>query len=232
MKQVDKITSLIKKIPEKKIIFAREVFEKLTKEDKKISSENFYKVLERLVTSGELTRLSKGIYARPKKTRFGVILPNSKEIVEVFIEKEKGMMVGYHLYNKLKLTTQIPKKYRVFTRDTHKKSTIQQVVLKEYKLKYTEEIQKMISMLEVLSNVETIQDLNEKQFVSYCKEFAINVYNDQIMEKVVKEIGYKKKTLYFLKTILDAYQISNSIHTKLSKTSKYKVPEVEYYETA
>lgn len=232
MKQVDRITSLIKKFPEKKIIFAGEVFQKLTKTDKKISAENFYKVLERLVTSGELRRVSKGIYAKPKKTRFGEILPNNEEIVEIFIEKDRGMVVGYHLYNNLKLTTQISKKYRVFTRDSHKKSTIQQVVLKEYKLKYTEEVQNMISMLEVLSNIETIQDLNEKQFISYCKDFATNIYNDQLIEKVLKEIEYKKKTLYFLKTILDAYQVPNSIQEKLSKTSKYKVPEVKFYETA
>lgn len=230
MKKTEKVKRLIDKIPEKKLFFASDLYKKNYNLNQDISEPNFYKILERLVENKSLSRVSKGIYTRPKETKYGLLLPTSSDIVEQFIEKENGMLVGYHLYNQLKLTTQISKKYHIFTKNAYQKTTIQEIFLKEYKLKYTKPIKEMISMLEVLSNIDGIQDLNETQFIHYCRDFSINLYDDDILKEVLKEIKYKKKTLYFLKVILDYYHIENTIYNYLSKLSKYKIPEVKYYE--
>lgn len=231
MKQSQQIINIISRIPEKEIIFASELYRQF-EEEVQISEENFYKILERLVTKGDLVRLSKGIYTKPKLTRFGYILPTESEIILVFVEDDSGMVTGYHLFNKLKLTTQIAKNYQVFTNNSHNKSTINNISIKEYQLTYTPSIKKIIAFLEVLASVDRIQDLNEDNFVEYCKHFASYEYQDDLLELVQKEIKYKKSTLYFLKLILDAYEIPNRVHTHLSKLSKYKEPKVRYYEAA
>lgn len=229
MTQVKNIVDYITKIPKMELIFANELYEQIEKKFL-VSEENFYKVLERLVRKTELVRLSKGVYTRPQKSRFGMLVPTESEIVKDFTKGESGMLVGYHLYNQLKLTTQVSKNYKVLTNNTHKKATIQNVSLKEHRLNFTESVRNHIAFLEVLVAVESIQDLNEHQFITYCKEFAIRQYDDEVLGDILKEIRYSKSTLYFLKLVLDSYQISNTVQKHLSKLSKYKKPGVKYYE--
>ncbi|MGT2801781.1 DUF6088 family protein [Streptococcus henryi] len=230
MNQSKRIRTAISNISENKVIFASELFLKLTSGED-YSEENFYKVLERLVTKKSLMRISKGVYVRPKVSHFGPIGPTDDEIISLFIDHEKGMLIGYHLYNQLELTTQISKNYKVLTNSSHGKSTIQNISIKECHLKFTESVKQIISMLEVLSHVDTIQDLNEEKFIIFCKEFANKYYDNLVLETVLQEMKYKKSTLYFLKLILDAYQVPNTLQKYLSRLSKYKEPQVRYYET-
>lgn len=231
MKQITKIKEYIKEVPEKELIFARELFQRIASKTA-ISEENFYKVLERMVSNQELARLSKGVYTRPQQTRFGLVLPTEKEIVDQFIENEKGMVVGYQLFNQLQLTSQISKRYHILTNNSHQKSTIQNISIKQSKLTFTHSVRETLAMLEVLSVVDNLQDLDEKQFITYCEDFAKNSYQDHVLDLILSEHRYKKSTLYFLKLILDSYHIPNTVHQYLSTLSKYKEPKVAYYEVA
>ena len=58
------------------------------------------------IIAGKLCKIAKGTYYRPKASKYGVVPPSQKEIVAAFTEQEKGTVVGYSLYNSLKLTTQ------------------------------------------------------------------------------------------------------------------------------
>ena len=68
------------------------------------------KSLNRKVVSGELQKLSKGKYYKPKKTMFGFIGPSSFEILKDLLEKN-GKIVGYitgtSAFASMGLTTQI-----------------------------------------------------------------------------------------------------------------------------
>lgn len=183
-----------------------------------------------MVSKQQLVRLSKGVYTRPQQTRFGFVLPTEKEIVDQFIADEKGMLVGYQLFNQLQLTSQISKQYHILTNNSHQKSTIQNISIKQSNLNFTKPVREVLEMLEVLSMVDSLQDLDEKQFISYCEYFSKNSYQDHILDLILNEHRYKKSTLYFLKLILDIYQIPNTIHKYLSALSRYKEPKVAYYE--
>ena len=45
----------------------------------------------------------------------GTDLPSEKEIIAAFTENDVGMVVGYVLYNKLRLTTQVSKNIQIYT---------------------------------------------------------------------------------------------------------------------
>lgn len=231
MQQAKKITEIIKEFPEKELIFASELYKRVSNQTK-VSEENYYKILERLTSSQQLVRLSKGVYTRPVQTRFGFILPTEMEIVEQFIKNEQGMVVGYQLFNQLQLTSQISKRYHILTNNSHNKSTIKNISIKHSKLKFTESIKSMLAMLEVLSVVDNLQDLNEKQFITYCEKFSKDAYQDNLLDLILSEHRYKKSTLYFLKLILDTHRVPNTINKYLSTLSKYKEPKVPYYEIA
>lgn len=52
------------------------------------------KALSRMASSGELCKVSKGKYYKPKETLLGKIKPANSEIVKDFLEKE-GKIIGY-----------------------------------------------------------------------------------------------------------------------------------------
>lgn len=73
------------------------------------SPANTRKALERLVQSGEIRRTARGIYVKPKKTRFGEALPSAKEVA-LASAKAHGEIIAIHgaeAARQLQLTTQV-----------------------------------------------------------------------------------------------------------------------------
>ncbi|WP_298078324.1 DUF6088 family protein [uncultured Abiotrophia sp.] len=225
------IAEVIEKMPDKEIFFAKELYDSIYKYEA-ITEENYYQILKRNQEKGRLVRLSKGVYAKPKNTRFGIVSPSEIEIIDHFIKNDKGMFVGYQLFNQLHLTSQVSKKYHIITNNNHNKYTINNISIKYANLEFTKPIKETIAMLEVLSEIENIQDLDEKRFMQYCEEFAINSYSDDALCTVLKESKYQKYILNFLKKILDTYEVQNTIDVYLSKLTNYKKPKVSLYEFA
>ena len=191
-----------------------------------INESNYYKVLERLVKSGELVKVSKGIYSIPKLTKYGLLNPSESEIIQTYIKNEEdGCEVSYGLYNKLGLTTQISKK-RVFYCNSieENQKKIGMMYFSRKSIIFTKENVKVIEMLEVLQNFNKIQDLNYVAFYKYCMEFS-EIYNEKTFGNVISKIKYKKSTLAFFEQILNHFNVNNNIKQHLSTLSKYKIPE-------
>lgn len=98
----------------------------------------FYKTLERFCQSGSLVHLTKGLYYKPKKSRFGIVPIREQDIVTHYIGNQKGLVVGYKLYNEKGLTTQISKQTEVFSNHVPgQRKTIQNVVVKNISWAYS-----------------------------------------------------------------------------------------------
>lgn len=198
-----------------------------------LSESSFYKIIERLKNKGILARVSKGIYVMPKEGEFGIIPITEEDIIDDYIENKKGMVIGYRLYNRLKLTTQIPFYFEIYSsKITEKCKTIKNVTIKYVDLEFTDEVKRLVEYLEVLENFTFIEDINYVQFIKFTEKFIKN-YNDFVLEKVLKELKYKKSTIAFLNSILDYYNIDNNIKKYLSAFSNYKIIKMgEIYEKA
>lgn len=87
--------------------------EVFTIQDFSISPENqpaLVRFLNRRVMQGELTRLSKGRYFKPRNTRFGQLSPGVEEIVKDLLVKNgkrTGYISGTPVFVNLGITTQI-----------------------------------------------------------------------------------------------------------------------------
>jgi hypothetical protein len=87
-------------------------------------------------------------------------------------------------------------------------------------------------VLEVLQNFGEIQDLNYRQFLSFCEQFA-QEYDASALEQVIQKMRYQKKTISFLRNILNHYGVENNLNKYLSALSEYKHPTMEeIYEAA
>lgn len=225
------VAQTIELFPENELILASKLYaERLSNT---VGENAYYQSLGRMCKAGMLCRIAKGTYYRPKMCKYGIVPPSQKEIVAAFTEPDKGTVVGYSLYNSLKLTTQVAKTIEVLSSEVEQQTkNIGGVLLRSCDLHYTPEVKDMVHMLDVLQNFENIQDLNYHQFISFCKDFA-NSYNEKAFEHVLQKQRYQKKTISFLRNVLDYYGVENSLNKHLSALSEYRHPTMEeIYETA
>ena len=225
------IITAINDVPSNQLIFASKFYTERLQEY--VTEASYYKTLERMCNAGNLCKIAKGTYYRPKKSKFGVVPPSQKEIVSAFTSNESGTIVGYSLYNLLKLTTQVPKNVEILSSQIEQQTkTIRNIYITQCKLQYTEEVERVVQMLDVLQNFDEIQDINYAQFVSYCLEFS-KTFSNYVFEYVIGNLRYQKKTISFLRNILAHYGIPNTLNKYLSSLSEYKHPTMEeIYEIA
>ena len=53
----------------------------------------YYKTLERMCKNGELSKVSKGIYCIPCVSKYGIVPPSEKYIIDTFIKNETGTII-------------------------------------------------------------------------------------------------------------------------------------------
>lgn len=232
MNNTEFIKSELNKYGQNEIIFASKLYKEVLF-NKQVSELSFYKTLERMYKKKEIEKLSKGIYYFPKNSKYGIIPISDEEIASVFTNNNSGMIVGYKLYNKLKLTTQISKNYNIYSSNvTNTQKKIRNIEIKNIQINFSKEYIRIIEMLEVLQNYYEIQDLNYFEFYNYAKKFSFT-YNEKATKIILEKIPYKKSTISFLYNILNYFKIENSLNSYLSTLSKYNHMSMEdVYELA
>lgn len=91
------------------------------------SSENIRQILNRLVKAGELKRLARGIFVKPKKVaKVGEILPSAFEVAKTLTEStgETIIIHGSEAARQLQLTTQVPMRLVFYTSGNTRKLKI------------------------------------------------------------------------------------------------------------
>ena len=216
----------ISKYPDLKIIDAHKLYKEKFSD---ISEQAYYKTFSRMVKAGELNRVTKGIYCVPKKGRFGVMVSSEKDIFEYYLgsKNNKGMIIGYRMYNKYRLTTQVSKNVEIYSRVIlQKKKNIKNITINRVNIQFNTTTIKLIELLEVLQNYRKIEDLNYANLIKFIED-SVKYYNDRILDKLIRVIDYKKSTLASLKSVLDYYGKKNTINKYLNRISKYNVLRME-----
>lgn len=97
-------------------------------------SEFVGETLTELTNEGVLVKLAQGIYAKPRMSRFGVVLPSVEKIVQAIAVRDNAKVLpsGMTALNALGLSTQVPMNYTYLTTGSQRtvKLTNRQVVLK------------------------------------------------------------------------------------------------------
>ena len=225
MKTRQLVEDVINEYSANEIFFASRLYKEKLSEI--LTEAAYYKILERMCNSHTLLNIARGIYCRPEKTPYGPLGPSESQILKAFTDSGSGIIVGYALYNHLGLTTQVSKRTEVFSHNLEQdRKTIGSICVSRHRLDYSEPVLDTIAMLEVLKHFDEIQDMNYKIFIEYTQEFANN-YRQDIFEYVSAEIKYQKRTIAFLREILNYYGISNNLSRHLSTLTRYNYPKME-----
>lgn len=221
------IETIIGHEPENKLLEASALY---SQSFSTIPEMTYYKTLERMCKKGFLVHLTKGLYYRPKNTRFGTVPISEKDIVDHYIKDNQGIVVGYRLYNQKGLTTQISKRVEILSSAVPgKKKNIHNVYVMNISISLTPETIPIIETLEILQNYKSIEDINNTALAAYMKEFA-RQYSDEDTVYVLKNRKYKKSTIAFLESFLNHFQVKNSLNQFLSSLSSYNIPDMkEFY---
>jgi hypothetical protein len=121
------------------------------------------KVLDNLVTAGQIRRLSKGRFYKPQMTEFGELPPNTYQIVKDLIEKNEkivGYITGYSAFNELGLTTQVPFALQIGVSNEKKaiKRDIYRISFIKQRNSITKENIPLLKLLDCLRFFKTIPD--------------------------------------------------------------------------
>ena len=225
MKNREMVLAAFQKKPENTLIMTGQLYRE--KFATMMSEVAFAQIISRLCRNGEIERVSKGIYCRPKKTRFGMVLPSEREIVDLFTTGSNGVLVGYGLYNSLGVTTQISKRQTVYSSLAEEQlKQIGNVTIRKYELEYTPEVKSVIQLMELLHHYKEIQDVNIKAMIRSTEKLS-REYREDAFEAVQKTIGYPKWTIAFLREVLNYHHISNNLGRYLSALSNYPIPRME-----
>lgn len=225
MKTRQLVENAISEYSVNEIFFASSLYKEKLSEI--LTEAAYYKILERMCSSQTLLNIARGIYCRPEITPYGPLGPSETEILKAFTESGSGIVVGYALYNHLGLTTQVSKRTEVFSHNLEQDTkTIGSICVSRHRLDYSKPVSDTVAMLEVLKHFDEIQDMNYKIFIEYAKEFSNN-YRQDVFEYVASEIKYQKRTIAFLREILNYYGISNNLSRHLSSLTRYNYPKME-----
>jgi hypothetical protein len=74
-------------------------------------------VLSELTTEGMLVKIAHGIYAKPRRSKFGVVLPSVDKVVQAIATRDNAEVLpsGMTALNALGLSTQVPMNYTYLT---------------------------------------------------------------------------------------------------------------------
>lgn len=224
------IEATIEQEPENQLLEASALYQKSFGS---VPEMSYYKTLERMSKQGTLVHLTKGLYYRPKKSRFGLIPISENEIVSHYTKNGKGIVIGYRLYNQKGLTTQISKRIEVLSSAlSEQKKNINNVCVMNSNIALTQETIPVIETMEILQNYKSIEDVSKSALAAYMKTF-ISGYSDAAAIFVLKNRKYKKSTIAFLESFLKFFGVENTLNQFLSALSTYTIPGMEeFYESA
>lgn len=226
--------NISKEIRKKIVVFPDDYVFKAS--DFEMESQNqsaVVKALNRMAASGEITKLSKGKFYKPRKTQFGELKPSAYQIAKDYIERDGkliGYITGYSAYNALGLTTQISSYIQIGTNKSRRavkrdKYTISFIMQQNTITKKNIEILRILDAVRFIREIpattpneacirlkEIIKDLNDEQKEMLVKcSLKYTNYVRALCGAILEDIGYDGNSL-------------DSIRKSLNGVTNYHLP--------
>ncbi|MBI6334828.1 hypothetical protein JEP46_06105 [Proteus mirabilis] len=201
--------------------------------------ETTVKAVSRLVKNGDIKRFAKGQFYRPKKGIFGEMQLSDTEKLKTFMYqngKRKGYITGMGLYNRLGLTTQIPKTITIASDKSPQRKDLGTVEVKLVKAKVpvSESNREYLEILDVLSNIKKIPDSNPSEVMKVIAKKLKNIKKDGLYELINLASFYSPVTRALLGLLIENININLALELKkqLNPTTHYRIGLDSYWDNA
>ena len=189
------------------------------------------KAIGRLIKKGIIKRVSTGVFYKPKRSAFGELRPREEELLKPYLfqdGKRIAYITGGALYNRMGLTTQVPKTIKVASkikRVTTKIGKTQVKPVKSY-VDVTNENYYLLEILDAIKDFKTIPDLDKKAAITLLKK-KISTLSDNDRSKMIRcALKYPPRTIALLGAILELSKEKNGLEglkKSLNPLTTYKL---------
>jgi len=226
MKVAQKIEKQINKLKEGTTF----KYQKLSIESNEYSAAA--KAIERLIEKGIIKRVSTGVFYKPKKTIFGELIPNEEELLKPYLfqnNKRIAYITGVSLYNRMGLTTQVPRNIKIASRDkriTVSVGNIKGTPVKSY-VDVTDKNFYLLEILDALKDFKKIPDLDKKSAITILSTKIKELNTNEIKQLVKCVLSYPPRVRGFLGALLEKID-SSIIELEVLKKSLNPLSEYNY----
>jgi hypothetical protein len=188
------------------------------------------KVLNNMVAAGQIRRLSKGRFYKPRISKFGELPPDTYQTVKDLLEKNGkiiGYLTGYSIFNKFGLTTQVPATLQIAVRKEKKP-----VTRGNYRISFiiqqntiTKDNIPILQLLDCLRFFKSIPDAMPDEICSRLLVLFKQLPAEQISMAKRLAIKYPPSTIALLGAILETNNINEDttvLYRALNHQTSYK----------
>lgn len=166
------------------------------------------KAISRMVSRQEIKRITSGVFYKPQKTVFGELKPRESEIMKAFLFEKKsriGYVTGISLYNKMGLTTQVPRVIQVASKKKRISVTIGRIKTKPVKsyVDITDENVPILEILDALKDFAKIPDLDKEMGIKLLLNKIKNLKSKDESLLIKYALDYPPRTRAFLGALLE-----------------------------
>ena len=190
------------------------------------------KAIERFIKNGVIKRLSTGIFYIPQKSIFGDLKPSDEELIKPYLFNKKDERIAYitgtSFYNKIGLTTQIPRVIKIASRDKRiyiSTKNVKATPVKSY-VDVTNQNFYLLQILDTLKDFKTIQDLNTKSAIMILKTTISKLSIQETKNLMKYAISYPPRVIAFLGAIIEYIDVNvqtDQLKEILNPLTKYKI---------
>lgn len=191
------------------------------------------KTISRLVKKKIVKRLSTGVFYKPKATAFGELGPSENEQLRPYLfngKKRIAYVTGPALFNRLKLTTQVPKDIYLATTTKKPASTVGSRTVRFVKsyVSVNNKNYKLLELLDALKDFKQIPDLNTEAAIKRISVIILELTSEMRKDLIRYALNYPPRTRAFLGALLESNNIKqdrllDSLKQSLNPLSSYRV---------
>lgn len=193
--------------------------------------ENVRVKLGRMVKSGQLERVGRGKYYKPKQTVFGNIGPDPDEIVKDLMRDAgslSGYTTGYTVWNRMGLTTQISNIIMIGTsrrRDSLKRGHYEVRFIAQPN-RITSRNVPLLRILDSLKFIKQIPDTHIDKSIEILKKHITDIEENDLSLLVKLALKYPPRVRALLGVIMESVGnqiLSGRLRNTLNPTTTYKI---------
>ncbi|MCG8532623.1 MAG: DUF6088 family protein [Desulfovibrionales bacterium] len=175
------------------------------------------KAIGRIVKEGKIKRASTGLFYKPQKTVFGELKPSEQEQLRPYLfngRKRIAYVTGLALFNRLNLTTQVPKDINLASRVRRPVSKVGNMEVRWVK-SYVDVTNKNYFLLEILDSIKDfkkIPDLDKKAAIKRLQSLIIDLEDSDKKRLVEYAQEYPPRVRAFLGALLEQVGQRDALH--------------------
>ncbi len=178
-----------------------------------------------------IKRISSGIFYKPKQTAFGVLRPNEEELLKTYLfenGKRIAYITGLSLYNRMGLTTQVPRTIKIASRDKRIYASVGTVKGKPVKsyIDVTDKNYYLLEILDAVKDFNQIPDLNAESGILILTERLKKLSQKELDQIIQFALKYPPRARALTGSILEL--MDNKLNLAQLKSSLNPLSEFEY----